>query len=358
MRKEKNDAKRLFKAGIFCLLICLILPGYTFSQEPFYKGKTIKLVSGRKPGGSGDMRVRGLLPFLKKHIPGNPNLVMRYMPGGGGRKTSNYIYKVARPDGLTIGNVGSGLVSNGILGASGVKYDVDKLVYLGSANSKSSYVFFTRSELGLNTLEKLRAHSGLRIGSQSVGHDIYVNARLQAWFLGLKEPKFITGYSGPEMDIALEKGEIDGRSQIPDNVVNRNPEWIEKKFLNYHAIFEFPKGFRFRHPVFDPVPALQDFIKSDMEKKVVTMFVNFRLVGSPWVMHPDTPLEQVKILKAAFTKAMTDPEFPQYYKKMVWFNPEPVLPDEQVKLVREIPRDKDTIKVFKKIAGPGPLPPR
>ncbi len=358
MRNKKHRYGLLFEAAIFALFICLVLPSSALPQAPFYEGKTIAVVQGRRPGGTGDLRVRALLPFLQKYIPGNPTIMTEYMPGGGGRKAGNHIFRVARPDGLTIGNSGAGLVSTAVLGEPGVRYNVDKLIFLGSINSRTSYVFLTNAKLGLDSLEKLRAHSGLRIGGQSVGHDIYINGRMFAWLLELKNPTFVTGYSGPEIDAALERGELDARAQIADNVPQRSPEWIEKKLMDFHAIMEFPKGFRFRHPVFDPVPALQDFAKNERERKLLQMFVNFRLVGSPYYVHPKTPKKQVEILKTAFNKALQDPQLPESLRKLVGADPEPVLPDEQATVVKEIPRDPETIELFKKFVGAGPLPPR
>src|SRR5918992_5136231 len=196
---------------------------------PYFQGKTIILIQGREPGGTGALRAQAAIPFLRKYIPGEPIIVTQFMPGGGGRKATNYIYRNAKPDGLTIGNVGSGLVANAVLGSVGVEYDIDKFSYLGSPNSTAQYVFGTVAKLGLDNFEKLRAHSGLRIGAQTVGHDIYINGRLFSWLLGLKEPRFVTGFSGPEVDLAMMRGEVDGRANIPDTILQRSPEFIEKK---------------------------------------------------------------------------------------------------------------------------------
>ena len=146
-----------------------ILPAFVYSQSDFYRGKTITIIHGRAPGGSGDLRVRAVIPFLQKYIPGNPSFVHEYMDGGGGRKAANYVFSQARADGLSIGNVGGGVVANAILGEQGVQYDLDKLPFIGSPYSATHYVFVTRREAGLRTLEKLRAANGLRIGAQSVG---------------------------------------------------------------------------------------------------------------------------------------------------------------------------------------------
>ena len=104
---------------------------FAFRQEPFYQGKTVTVVSSTAAaGGTGNLRINALLPFLRKYIPGNPMLVVDYMDGGGGRKAANYMYRSARPDGLTIGAMGSSVVSLNIMGDSGVMYDIDKFIYL------------------------------------------------------------------------------------------------------------------------------------------------------------------------------------------------------------------------------------
>src|SRR5262245_15703177 len=90
------------------------------SQADFYRGKTITIIQGRDPGGSGDLRAKAMIPFLQKHIPGNPTVISEYMPGGGGRKAANHVFRSSRPDGLTIGNAGSSMVQLELLGESGV----------------------------------------------------------------------------------------------------------------------------------------------------------------------------------------------------------------------------------------------
>jgi len=212
MKAKNIGFERRVDAAAYTLFIFLLLrPDHVVAQVPFYQGKTIAVISGQEPGGTGDLRLKAILPHLKKHIPGQPNIVPEYMPGGGGRKAANYIYRTARADGLTIGFPPSGFILAAVLGETGVDYDLDKFTFFGTPEAEDHYVFLTRKEANLNTLEKLRAASGMRIGGQSVGHSIYTLARMFAYLLRLKEPKFITGYSGPEMDQAILRGELDAR---------------------------------------------------------------------------------------------------------------------------------------------------
>jgi len=267
------------------VIVALAIVGFVFpvfaQTAPYYQGKTLLIIEAREPGGTGAMRVQAALPYLKKYIPGNPTIVVQFMPGGGGRKAANHIFSNVKGDGLTLGNVGAGLIANAVLDATGVQYDIDKLILLGAANGTVQYVFGSVAKLGLDSVDKLRAHAGLRIGGQTVGHDIYINGRLFAWLLGLKEPRFVTGFSGTEMDGALERGEIDARVNIADTILLRTPEFIEKRFMNIHAILEIPRGERHPHPAFNKL--LEILVEGGVAKSFSQRFFqNFDLfLGCP-----------------------------------------------------------------------------
>jgi hypothetical protein len=123
-----------------------------------------------------------------------------------------------------------------VLGESGVQYDIDKFIYLGAGSSQTNYVFYTRSQLGLNSIEKLRAASGIRVGGQTVGHSIYFVGRLFAWLMDLKQPRFIPGYSGPDLDAALLQGEIDARASVPMTSRAAANGWKRVWFIGRHYL--------------------------------------------------------------------------------------------------------------------------
>jgi tripartite-type tricarboxylate transporter receptor subunit TctC len=341
------------------LFISMMVNSSLFAQStPYFQGKTIVLVQGREPGGTGALRVQAALPFLKRYLPGQPIIVTQFMPGGGGRKATNYVARNAKPDGLTIGNVGSGLVANAVLGSTGVEYDIDKLIYLGASNSTAQYVFGTVAKLGLDNLEKLRARPGIRVGAQTVGHDIYINGRLFSWILGLKDPKFVTGYSGPEIDLAMDRGELDARANIPDTILQRSADYVDKKLNHFHAIIQIPKDDRHPHPAFNKLAELETFAQSDRERKILTMFRTFRLVGSPYILPPGTPAEAVNYWREAMRKTFKDPAFLKEFKKLSADDATPLTPEAQEKAIKDIPRDADVITLFNRIAGSEPLPAR
>ena len=227
--------------GTVLAALVIFSSDFAFSQANFYEGKTITVVAFTAPGGSGDLRVKATVPFLKKHIPGNPTVVIEYMDGGGGRKGANHIYHTVRPDGLTIGAASGAIVGLGIMREQGVSYDVDKFIYLGTAEHENHAVIYTRKELGLDNLEKLRGKPGIRIGGQTVGYVSYVAGRFFAYFLDLKEPKFIVGYTAPEVDVALVNGELDARANAAVSVLRRNPEWFDKGLMNFQPLWKSRK---------------------------------------------------------------------------------------------------------------------
>ena len=327
-----------------------------FAQAPFYQGKTITVIATTAPGGTGDMRVKALVPTLRKHIPGNPTLVIEYMDGGGGRKGANFLFRNAKPDGLTVGAMSGAVIGLQIMRESGVLYDIDKFSYLGSPESVNHYTIYTRKELGLSNLDKLRAATGIRIGAQSVGHVSYIAGRLFAYFFGLKDPKFIAGYTSPEVDAALLRGELDARANNAASVLRRNPDWLDKGLMNFHAILEVPKGTG--HPKLGHLPEVESFAKTENERRLLTMWRVFRLVGSPYIVPPGTPKDRVDILQDAFRKAFKDQEFQRDFLKLVGEDAEPLMPEELAKVIRDVPRDAEVIELLKTLSGAGPLPAR
>ena len=349
---------KLNKRVKFAATLCgmLLLPSISaLAQTPFYQGKTITVLQGTEAGGSSDMLTRSMIPFMQKHIPGNPTVVSEYMPGGGGIKAANHVFKNVKPDGLTIGRIGGALVANAVLGEKGVLYDLDKFIYLGSPHSTYHWVFLTRREAGIKTIDDLRS-AKLRIGAQSVGHSIYFVGRMFAYLLGMKDPNFVVGYGGTELDAALARGEIDARINNADTVLQRNLDMVKSGGIVPHIIMEVPKGLKHHH--FTNLPEIESFAKAERDRKLLNMVRVFRQFGTPSILPPGTPKEQVEILKTAMVKIFTDPAFPAEYKKFTGDDATPLMPDDMEKALKELPRDAETVALFKKLNAADPLPPK
>jgi tripartite-type tricarboxylate transporter receptor subunit TctC len=335
----------------------VIFPVPGFPQAPFYQGKTLKIVNN-DPGGVVSLRVKTLSRYLSKYIPGSPIIIVEIIEGGGGRRAANQVFQNAKPDGLTIGALSSSIVGLQVMRQTGVMYDIDKFIHLGTPISENHNVIYTRSVLGLKSLEQLRAASGLKLGAQEVGGAAYISARLFAYFLDLKAPRFVTGYSALEADVALNNGEIDSRSNNVTSVLTRNRDWIDKGIMDFHAILAVPKNDKPSHPRLAQLPEIETFAKTDKERKLLSMWRSFRTAAMPWVLPPGTPKDRVEMLQDAMRKVFQDPEFRAEFKKVITDDASPLMPEELTKIIQEMPRDPEVIDMLKKMSGPESLPSR
>ncbi len=358
MKRDRSKSVVFLQISLGALLLDLFIVRVAFPQTSFFQGKTVTIFQSTSPGGLSDMRTKAIVPFLQKYIPGNPTIVMQYMDGGGGRKAANHFHQSVRPDGLTIGRMSATFVMHFILGESGVLYDIDKVSYLGTSFSGVSQVFFTRREASLDSLEKLRAASGMRIGAQSVGHLIYISGRMFTYLIGLKQPRFVTGYNAHEFDVAIEQGEIDARTTVADSLLHEKPQWVDKGLMDFHGLIEIPKGRKHTHPRFAKLPDIETFARSDMDRKLVAMYRTFVGSGTPFILPPGTPKDRVQILQEAMRKTHRDPEFFKEYTKLTGLKAEPQMPEELEQTIKDMPRDREAVELFKKLTGPDPLPQR
>ena len=328
----QSSALMIFSCTVLCL--CQGFSGDVLAQSPFYQEKSLTVVGATDPGGTADLRIRTVIAFLRKHIPGSPNIVVEYMPGGGGRKAAN---------------------PAAVLGESGVLYEIDKFIYLGTPYSGHPHIFLSRKDAGIGSLEKLRSATGLRLGAQSVGHTIYYTGRMFSYLMGIRDPKMVVGYSGPELDVAFLRGEIDIRTNHPDNPIRQG--WLDKDLVDVHSIIEIPKGQKHPYPRYSELPDLETFARSDKERKLILLHRTFQLAGAPFVAPPGTPKERVEILQDGMRRTFKDPEFLKEYKKTGDDSP-PLMPEALEKVIRNLPRDPEVIELFRQIFGAGPLPSR
>ncbi|MGB7948023.1 MAG: hypothetical protein WCH75_10110 [Candidatus Binatia bacterium] len=356
--ENKHRLRILMLTGFLLLAQWLVLAPTALAQTPFYEGKNVLLLSATDAGGAGDLRTRAVIPVLKKHIPGHPNVVVQYMPGAGGRKAANHMYKSVRPDGLTIGAMITGMVQGTIFGETDVLYELDKFIYLGSHARYAPYGFLTRKAAGFNTRETLTAARGVRIGAPAVGHSLYTMARLFAYMLDMKEPRLVTGYTPREIDIALERNEVDARVSILDSLLTRNAHWLDKDLVHVHATIDIPKGFKHADARFAKLPEIESFARSNQDRRLIQLFRGARDTGQPFVLPPGTPAAQVKILREAMRTAFADPEYVKAYEKLTSEPAMPITWEEFETQLRELPREAEIIDLFKILSGPAPLSAR
>ena len=173
----------------------------------------------------------------------------------------------------------------------------------------------------------------------------------------MKDPKFIAGFSAPEVDAAIIRGELDGRANNASSVLRRNPEWFDKGLMNFHAIMEVPKGVK--HPNLGPSTRNRELRQNRERQEVAGDVARFRLVGSPYMLPPGTPKERVDILQEApCAKRSRIPSFTASFLKLVGDEAEPLMPEELAQAISDTPRDVEITELLKAFSGSGPLPSR
>jgi tripartite-type tricarboxylate transporter receptor subunit TctC len=300
------------RRGVTILLIGLALAignnSRAFAdQEPYYEGKTIKIIVGFTSGGFYDRWSRLLARYVPKYLPGHPEMIVQNMPGAGGLIAANHMYGVAKPDGLTIGMLSYGMYLDQLVGRKEVQYDVRKFNWIGSPE-KSEVLMYMRSDSPYKSLEDIRkASTPPKCGSTGTAGTDYILARLLEETLGLKIETVLGYPGGSEIDLAVEKGEVQCRGLTAAPYFGREPfiSWRKRNFVNV-LVYSRVK----RDPRIPDTPTIYEIFDKEKtpeeSRRVADVILRGGDFGRPWVMPPGTPTERVKEVRDAYAKAMAD----------------------------------------------------
>ncbi len=324
----------------------------------YYEDKTLMVIEGRRPGGTGSLRTQATMKYVQKHLPGNPAIVYKYMPGGGGTAAANHLANRDKRDGLTIGNIGTGLFSNVMFGARGVRHKLEDFDFLGAGTSGGPYMLVVRPGLDLDSVEKLKAYKGLRFGQRSVGHSMYTLDRLMAFILELNEPKWILGYSSQEIIMAVGRGEADAQSTNLFSFLRRNRLQTLKEGYTIPVYFRNTKGRGGEFvPQFPQRPHVDDYVDTKLKRDVLKFHNSSRPGGSNFLVPKGIPKEALMALRQAFAETWKDPAFAKEYKQLTGEPADPVTGEDIHRALKQIPKNPEVKKTYKRIVGAGPLPP-
>jgi tripartite-type tricarboxylate transporter receptor subunit TctC len=282
----------------------------------FYKGKTIKVVVGFTSGGFYDRWSRLLARFVPKYLPGTPEMIVQNMPGAGGLIAANHVYNGAKADGLTIGMTSYGMYLDQMVGRKEVQYDVRRFHWIGSPE-KSEVLMYMRSDAPYQSIEDIRkATTPPKCGSTGTAGTDYILARLIEETLGAKIETVLGYPGGSEIDLAVEKGEVQCRGLTAAPYFGREPfiSWRKRNFVNvllYGGVKRDP-----RIPDTPTIYEIFDKEKTPEEsRRVADVILRGGDFGRPWVMPPTTPAEVVKTMRDAYAKTMADPALLDEAKK-------------------------------------------
>jgi tripartite-type tricarboxylate transporter receptor subunit TctC len=343
------------KIVVVCLFAALLLEPNTNvkgQEQPFYQGQSIKIIVGFTSGGFYDRWSRLLARYVPKYLPGNPEMIVQNMPGAGGLIAANHMYSVAKPDGLTIGMLSYGIYLDQLVGRKEVQYDVRKFNWLGSPE-KSDVLFYMRSDAPYKSVEDIRsANTPPKCGSTGTAGTDYILARLLEDTLGLKINTVLGYPGGSEIDLAVEKGEVQCRAMTAAPFFGREPftTWRKNNFVRV-LLYGGQKRDE-RIPDTSTIYEIFEKEKTPEEsRRVADVILRGTDFGRPWVTPPGTPKERVKILRDAHAKAMADPQLLEEAKKGK-MEVEPVSGEDLQKLAEKmINQPPGVIARVKKILG-------
>lgn len=280
------------------------------AQTPYYQGKQVKIIVGFTSGGFYDRWARVLARYMPKYIPGNPSFVVQNMPGAGSVVATNYVYSVAKSDGLTIAFPSNAIYLDQLIGRPEVKYDVKKFAWIGSPVTEPM-IFYVRSDSPFKTIQDVKnAKEPAKCGATGTVSSDYILGRLLEETLPPTKINTILGYpGGAEIDLAVEKGEVSCRGMTASPFFGREPflSWQKKNFVRV-LFFTGNK----RDQRLPEVPTLYEiFDKENVpadRRRIAEVILAAEQFGRPIVAGPGTAPVHIKALRQAFEQSMKDPE--------------------------------------------------
>jgi tripartite-type tricarboxylate transporter receptor subunit TctC len=320
------------------LALALGSPRFGLAQSSPFEGKTITIVVGFKAGGGYDRTARILARHLPKYLAGKPNVIVQNMPGANSITAANHVYAVAKPDGLTIGTFNRNLVLAQLTNVPGVKFDMTKFAWIGSAASETT-VLAIRSDLPYKSFDELRkSGKTVVIGATGPGANTYDFPLLLKEFLGVNF-KIVSGYSSSaDIMLAIERKEVDGRAGSYSSLRT----FIDRKLV--HPVIRA----RAVETGIEQLPVDENLAPTPRAKAIMALRSAPEVVGRPYVMSPGTPEPILRMVREAFAAALKDPELVAEAAKAK-MELEYTSGDETLKILTEVlSQPKDVVDEFSK----------
>ena len=286
-------------------LIVFLSASQAKAQDSFYKGKTVRIIVGASAGGGYDTYSRTIARHMGKHIPGNPTFVVENMPGAGFLISANYIYKIAKPDGLTIGHFIGGLFLQQLLEKPGIEFDARNFEYIG-VPTQDNYVLGVAKAAGITSMDQwFSTKTVVKLGGVGVGSATDDIPKVLAATIGLPM-QLVTGFKGTaDVRLAFNSGEVQGVCNAWESF---RSTWRNE--LDSGNVVVVLQTIAKRHPELPNVPLAIDFAKTEEAKRLINALVHsVGPTARPYVLPPKTPKEQLATLRNAFMQTMKDPEF-------------------------------------------------
>jgi tripartite-type tricarboxylate transporter receptor subunit TctC len=324
--------RRLMQYRAFAALAALSLPSGALlvgaaHADDFYAGKTMTIIVSTGAGGSYYDVAQAFTRHMPRHLPGKPSMIVKAMPGAGNVLATNYMHNIAPKDGTTIATINNSIPLHQALGGLGVHYDATKFNWLGSTGTYNSvaYVWHTA---GIKTMKDVQEREVI-LGGTGVGSSIVIYPLVMNNVLGTKF-KIVLGYkSTMEIDIAMERGEVQARTGSYAALLSDHPDWVPEKKVD----ILLQVGTQ-RDKALPDVPLMTDLAKSDEQRQVLKLISSPIALGRPYLAPPGVPKDRVALLRKAFEETLRDKAFLAHAKKLD-LAIDPVSGDAVAEIVRE-----------------------
>jgi tripartite-type tricarboxylate transporter receptor subunit TctC len=308
-------------ARINSLIICAILAFVSpfkldGAEQAYFQGKTVTLQVGAQAGGRQDRIARTLARYLTKYAPGNPAFLIQNKSGGQGIPAMLALSK-GPTDGSFMSMVISSYLEAPYFGAPGATYEPRNFVYVGAPSTgKQRNALFMHQRAGIKNLDDLRKRE-VTLGAQGVGNRSYLYSRLIAEVLGLKV-RWVLGYDTLQLYVAMEQGEIEGRVNDAASMMTDKLEWFNKRTIVALVAMTLPEELPpVKHPIFDGVPSIMQFAKTDTQRNIIQKINSTDRLGAAMAFPPATPESIRKIMEDALLKTGKDPAFRKDWEDVV-----------------------------------------
>lgn len=284
-------------------------PSFGAEAEPYYKGKTIRIVVGLSAGGGYDRAARVVSRYMGQYVPGAPMMLVQNMAGAGSVIAANYVYGVAKADGLTLLSPHNNIYLSQLTGGSEVRFDVRKFHWIGASEKDVKMLFMRAGAPYKSIADIIKAKEPPRCGPTGFGSSDYVVSRILEETVGANINNII-GYPGSsEIALALERGEIMCMGLTISTYFTREPflSWQQKGFVRFIA-----QSSRKRDERVPKAPTLYELMDEYKTPANNRRVAEVMMASGEWaralLVHPGTPMERAKMLGGAYEKALHDPE--------------------------------------------------
>jgi len=271
---------------------------------PFFAGKTLRVLVGFSPGGGYDLYARELARYMGRHIPGNPTVVVQNMPGAGSLKAVNYLYNAAPRDGTVIGTFARGIVFEPLIGRpDGAQFEATKFNWIGSVSNEVGVCGIMSSRSVASWQDMLTKRTLIGASGAGADSDAFSIALRNLFHLPMK---IVTGYpGGADMNLAMERGEIDGRCGWSwSSILSTKRDWLVNKQIQITVQIALAK-----HEDLPDVPLIMDLVNDQQRSAALKVIVSRQSIARPFAAPPEVPTERIDALRRAFDQTAADPNF-------------------------------------------------